>query len=1843
MKIPKTPKYEENRLSALIGYEILDTPSEKDFDDITELASSICNTPVALISFTDKNRQWFKSRVGLEATETPRNISFCAHAINKPNEILVVEDTQADDRFYDNPLLTEKTGIRFYAGVPIVDKEGHALGTLCLLDDKPRKLDKIQRQTLQVLSKQVMKQLELRKKLKETNEMSRSLQKEVIQRKESQQKLKSLIELYESTEVTAKIGSWEVDIKTNKTIWSKEVYRIHEVALGTPIDIKNATNFYHPDDQPIIEKALNRAINEKESYDLELKIITKKKNQLWVRASGEPVFENGKLVKLKGLFQDIDKPKRHTIELDARSQDLNSIIENTNDLIWSVDNNLKLITFNTCFKKSILKKTNKAPKEGENVINYVYSKPEKREWRQYYKRVLSKECFSLEIKGEMASPFSYGLISFNPILDNNGEVTGCSVFMRDITERKLRERALLASEEKYKSIFKNSLDIIGIINKEACIVDLNQVNVGFIKEDVIGSSLHDWTTGDKELVLSKRSVNKVFKQGLTTTYNIHFSNTKGGMIWYSVMLCPIFKDDKVISASLIGHDITTLKVKEQELRESDLRYQSMYHQTPAMMYSVDSNFKIISVSNYCLNKTGYKRHEILGKKYLDFLTDKSRSYIENTIQFVFEDTGKILNLPCQYLKKNGKPMDVLLSAISEKRKDGKIANSLIVITDVTKERKAEIILQQKSSELKLFNDKFKLIQKAAKYGIWDWDIKNNQLIWDDQMYKLHGVKNQNFNGVHEAWQQLLHPEDVANSFKELQKALHGKKELNTRHRVVHSSGEVRDLKAVARVFRNERNEPIRMLGANWDITEELTVKNELKVSKERFELAVAGTNDGIWDWPDINDERVWWSNNFYKLLGYKNGEIKSNWSSFKELLHPHDHKITSKRIREHLNKDIPFNTEYRLRNKSGAYRWFRAQATLVKHSSQKTGRMVGSISDIHNEKLDKDKLARLNELLQTTQKTAHIGSWELDVEKKEVFWTPEVYHIHQLSVGTPIKLEDAINFYHPDYKAEVADTVEQAFEKKKSWDRQWKIITGKNKTLWVRVVGKPIVENGKTIKLQGVFMDINKMKSVEQRISQLNHSLEEKVLKRTKDLQQANEKLIEQTQELKTSEEELQSQHEEILKSNKMLEENRIKLEGRNNLILRNNKTLERVHEELEIKAEELTLSSQYKSEFLSNMSHELRTPLNSILILSKLLKTNTAKNLNSDQVKSASIIHSSGHGLLELIDEILDLSKIEAGKMEIEKETVALNQLIGRIKSIFKPVTDDKGLKFDQKTEKKLPTNIFTDRMRLEQILKNLLSNAIKFTNQGKITLHVFTPSNKTKYHNPGLKDQKVIGFTVSDTGIGIPEDKQELVFEAFQQADGSVQRKFGGTGLGLAISNKIARLLGGEITVTSEYGIGSSFTLYMPIKDSQKSPLQVEQISNQKVLIAPNENVIVPAEIPDDRSDIKINEVVILIVEDDPFFARMLLKMTRENGYKAVVLGRGDQVIEFALNIRPIGIILDIELPMMDGYQVLENLKNTPEIRHIPVYMISAMERNHRALHEGAVDFIQKPFGKSKMIDIFGKMENVVAKKIKQVLIIGESKTQRTALQTYFADIGIECKAAGLEPKTFKLIESSTFDCLIIDVTANSEAAIHFLENFKKEPKNERLPVIVYTGMSVSSKLEQKVAKYANAIIVKTADTYQRLMDELTLFLHFNPLEHQQSFEEKKKMLKVDKILSNKRALIIEDDIRSLYALTNVLESHGMEVISAENGLEAMELVEKNQNLDVILCDLVMPKMDGYQTIIELRKIVRLKKVPIICVSAKVLPEERKRCLELGASDYLSKPIDPNQLISLLRIWLY
>jgi len=740
------------------------------------------------------------------------------------------------------------------------------------------------------------------------------------------------------------------------------------------------------------------------------------------------------------------------------------------------------------------------------------------------------------------------------------------------------------------------------------------------------------------------------------------------------------------------------------------------------------------------------------------------------------------------------------------------------------------------------------------------------------------------------------------------------------------------------------------------------------------------------------------------------------------------------------------------------------------------------------------------------------------------------------------------------------------------------------------------------------------------------------------------EDLLKQSQSLA---QELQVRQLELQRSNAELEEKAKLLADQNVEVERKNREVEQARQALEEKASQLALTSKYKSEFLANMSHELRTPLNSLLILAEQLSANVDGHLTVRETDYARTIHSAGTDLLKLINDILDLAKIESGTVTVDFAFVALAELEDYVERTFRPVAESKGLGFRVEIDARTPVTLQTDSKRLQQILRNLLSNAFKFTERGSVTLRAglategWDPTNEALNRAPC-----VVVFSVSDTGIGIPPAKQRIIFEAFQQADGSTSRKYGGTGLGLAISREIARLLGGEIAVVSAPDKGSTFKLYVP---QSRHPVRARATYTRKDAAEPAPSAVpsrpfVPAEdVHDDRRDLSPDDRVLLVVEDDLPFAEVIVDVAHRHSFKAVVASRGVEALALARELRPHAITLDLKLPDVSGWRVLRQLKKDLALRHIPVHVISVEEELAAALAHGALAAASKPLTGEGVDAAVARLDGWINRAVRSLLLVEDDDVQRASAVRLIGNGDVRTLAVPTGADALAAVEHDQFDCTVVDLGLPDMDGMELIERLRRSPSFGDRPVIVYTARDLDPQQEQRLGRLAQSIIVKDPLAADRLVDQTALFLHRAVAGLPEAQRRLLERLHDDSVaLGGKKILLVDDDVRNLFAMTSVLERHGMTVVPAENGRDAIAALHGTPGIDAVLMDVMLPEMDGHETTRAIRGTAGFKTLPIIAVTAKAMKGDREKCIDAGASDYLAKPIDTEQLLSLLRVWL-
>lgn len=812
------------------------------------------------------------------------------------------------------------------------------------------------------------------------------------------------------------------------------------------------------------------------------------------------------------------------------------------------------------------------------------------------------------------------------------------------------------------------------------------------------------------------------------------------------------------------------------------------------------------------------------------------------------------------------------------------------------------------------------------------------------------------------------------------------------------------------------------------------------------------------------------------------------------------------------------------------------------------------------------------------------------------------------------------------------------------------------------------------------FQNIQTNKAREKLLEETNNQKEElekqakQLEKNHEELKQTNEELQSQTQALEESEANLETRKEELRVANEKLEDNLKELQRQKAEVNEKNITLQNTRDELKRKTTELEKANRFKSEFLTNMSHELRTPLNSLLILAQTMNEDPEGNLNKEQKETIEIIYNSGKDLLNLINDILDLSKIEAGKMDIDLQETEISDTINNMKSSFSPSTKQKNIDFNVTVEKDTPQQVYTDKQRMEQIIRNLLSNAIKFTTQGSVTLRFFSPEKHEGPQPEKMDAGGTLGISVIDTGIGIEDEKKDAIFEAFQQIDGSISRQFGGTGLGLSISKELSHLLGGEITLQSTYGEGTTFNLFLPLeekyrleekkqlrdkKESNNQSTNTGKSNNQNTTEKSNitssntgnhnnkESIIINepevADIEDDRNSITEEDNVLEIIEDDINFAKTLMDLAKNKDFKVIATNTGEEGIRLCKQYKPDALVLALKLPGIDGHEVLDHIKADIEIRHIPVHIVSGTDEDISLYQKGALGFLKKPLQKEDFNQVLDSIEEFLHKKVKKLLIIEDDPNQSKAIKNLLKSTKTKIHECSSGQKAFDIIRKETFDSIVLDLEMNDISSFELLDKLEAE-EIALSPVIIYTGKELSKEETEQLQKHAQSIIIKGVKSEERLLDETSLFLHSMIKEFPKNKQETLQRLNQSQnIFKDKKILFVDDDIRNLFVLNRVLEERGFQTQKAQNGQKAIDILkEKEEKFDLILMDIIMPVMDGYEATEKIKNDPGLKDIPVIALTAKSMKGDREKSINAGVDDYLTKPVEINKLMNTIKIWL-
>ena len=1078
------------------------------------------------------------------------------------------------------------------------------------------------------------------------------------------------------------------------------------------------------------------------------------------------------------------------------------------------------------------------------------------------------------------------------------------------------------------------------------------------------------------------------------------------------------------------------------------------------------------------------------------------------------------------------------------------------------------------------------------------------------------------------------------------------------------------------------------MAASLEVREAANKKAEeaLRQNEVRFRTVADFTYDWEW-WRDMEGNFVYVSPSCRRITGYDAEEFANDKDLLLKIVHPEDRASVGRHMDAALHSDDPLNLDFRIITRPGKVIWLEHISQPVFGPDQERLGRRASNRDGTERKQVLDELAQQNALKSGQSTLADLMRGNQEV--KELSQSVLSFICQHLGFEVGV-------FYLPDEEGVLKLTASHAFQGSKNRPTQFRpgeglvgqaarqksqltledipedylnIGSGLGQTQPRHILIKPImredrvravVELGSLEQLssfqtmfleaisEGVAVAINSAEGRKKLAEALQESqaFSEELQAQQEELRTTNEELEERTIMLKQSEERLKAQQEELQVTNEELEE-------KNDLLARQKDEVEWAREAIQEKARELELASKYKSEFLANMSHELRTPLNSLLLLAQALAGNKEGNLSEEQVEFAQIIYASGSDLLNLINEILDLAKIEAGRVALRLGEVNLAELAEGVRASFGHMARQKDLELKVEVAPDAPAGFTSDQKRIEQIIRNLVSNAMKFTEQGGVAVAFGSARLRGE-----SGEEAHLRITVRDTGIGIEPEKQKVIFEAFQQADGSTSRKYGGTGLGLSISRQLALLLGGRIELESEKGKGAVFTVYLPLTppaELEPSPKPNQPSARPKAPAGPAGPVVQSVyeaappppppqvQVPDDRENLADDDRVILIIEDDPNFAKVLYKKCHDKGLKCLAALDGETGLELARHYLPGGIILDLRLPGMDGWAVLEALKENTSTRHIPVHIISVEQSSPKAMRKGAVGHATKPINADALDEAFLKLEEVAAQGAKRVLVVEDNEQLRRQSVGLISGGDVEVDEVSTGAEAMEALRGNRYHCVVLDLGLPDMDGRELLEKLGQEGV-ALPPIIVHTARELTVEEEAALREDAESIVIKDVRSQERLLDEVSLFLHRMV---SQMPSPKRQIIRnlheSDALLQGKKVLVVDDDMRTTFALSALLSEYGMSPIKADNGQRALKLLEDNPEVDLVLMDIMMPVMDGYQTMAQIRSQEKYRKLPIIALTAKAMPADREKCLAAGANDYLPKPVDKAKLLSMIRVWLY
>ncbi|AOW77834.1 hypothetical protein A3Q34_13850 [Colwellia sp. PAMC 20917] len=1431
--------------------------------------------------------------------------------------------------------------------------------------------------------------------------------------------------------------------------------------------------------------------------------------------------------------------------------------------------------------------------------------------------------------------------------DVDGKVLGVFAAARDVTQQK-------QASQYARSLIEASLDPLVTISPDGKITDVNEATAkvtGTARNKLIGTDFSNYFTEPNK---AREGYQQVFAKGFVTDYPLTIRN-KDARLVDMLYNASVYKDvnGNVLGVFAAARDVTEQKQASQYAR-------SLIEASLDPLVTISPDGKITDVNEATAKVTGAARNDLIGTDFSNYFTEPEQA--REGYQQVFAK-GFVTDYPLTIRNSDGRLVDVLYNASVYKDVNGNVLGVFASARDVTEQKQAS---QYSRSLIEASLDPLVTISPDGKIT----DV-------NEATAKVTGAARDKLIGT-----------DFSNYFTEPEKAREGYLQVFARGFVTdypltirNSDGRLVDVLYNASVYKDVNGDVLGVFASARDVTEQ---KQASQYARSLIEASVDPlvtiSPDG--KITDVNEATI-------EVTGVEREElIGTDFSNY----FTEPEKAREGYLRVFAKGSV---TDYPLtiRNKDSRLIDVLYNASVYKDVNGKVLGVFAAARDVTEQKQAEAEIVAQSKILERQNwigEGQRMLSERMQGEKNVVKLANDIITCVAERVGAQVGalflLEDESfklsgRFAYrthagvPDIFALGEGLVGQAAAGRKAIvlnnvpDDYVLVGSSLGQIVPKSVLAMPIFFDEKVesvielaslaplSELQREFLNstalgigiaIQTARSRERQKELLKETQRQsdELQQQQKELKVANEELLEQSRRVKLSEEKLQTQQEELQVTNEELEE-------KNVLLQRQKQEVERARKSIEEKASELALASKYKSEFLANMSHELRTPLNSLLLLAQGLERNKEGNLTEEQVESAKIIYGSGGDLLTLINDILDLSKIEAGKMNLSTSNVRVEELAGRIRSSFEHMATDKGLDLKVVIEPDAPIEIFSDRTRVEQVIRNLLSNALKFTERGGVVISFGKPAANTNLSRSGLDNDCCLAISVKDTGIGIELKQQMVIFQAFQQADGGTARKYSGTGLGLSISRELAMLLNGEIQLESELEQGSVFTLYLPLtleitknditSDTEKSPVSG---SNEWSTIG-HRSVPQSKTVSGDREHLSVSDKVMLIIEDDLKFAKILSERCGNKGFKCLTAPSGEVGLELASIHQPSAIILDIELPGIDGWSVLATLKDDINTRHIPVHIVSAkdtsVDSNTKSLGNGAIGFTTKPLRQEDIESILSKLQTTYSSAHKRVLVVEDDPviSQQTVDLIASDDIVVDVAETGAE--ALQALRNKHYNCVVLDLKLPDMDGPSVLEILEAEGV-ELPPIVVSTARELTRTEEETLREHTQSIVIKDGRSQERLLDEVSLFLHRVvdeiPATKRKAIQD---LYDTDEVLRDKKVLIVDDDMRTTFAMARLLTDRGMKPLKAENGERALRLLSEQPDVDLVLMDIMMPVMDGYTTMERIRSQEQFQKLPIIALTAKAMPEDRQKCLVAGANDYLSKPVEADQLVSMIRVWLY